>query len=117
MRSHLVLAAMLVFGASCKKPEPALVSPREVETPGPDAARLAETQAAREGRSGSVKVAYCIDPEGETKDVEVVESFGDPQVDALVVQTVDAWRYQPATRDGVPFEQCTDYTFELQLGT
>lgn len=116
MRRVLILAVTLLFGGSaCKKPEPALVSPREVHTPGLDAARLAETQAVQEGTSGSVKVSYCIDPDGETREVAIVESFGDPQVDALVVETVDGWRYQPATRDGVPVEQCTDYTFELQL--
>jgi TonB family protein len=117
MRSCLVLALIVLAASACKKPEPALVSPREVHTPGLDADRLARSEAARAGTRGSVKVEYCIDPDGETQDIEVVESFGDPEVDALVVETVDAWRYEPATRDGVPFEQCTDYTFDLDLGS
>lgn len=107
---------LLVGSPACKKPEPALVSPREMETPQIDTARLSQTQAAQQGKSGSVEVAYCIDTDGETRDVEVVRSFGDPEVDALVVETVDAWRYAPASRDGVPFEQCTEYTFDLRLG-
>jgi TonB family protein len=117
MRAHVPLAALLLLGVACKKPDPVLVSPREVETPGLDGGRLAQTEAATRGASGKVKVAYCIDLDGETKDVQVVESFGDPQIDALVVETVEAWRYEPATRDGEPVEQCTDYTFELNLGT
>jgi TonB family protein len=117
MRRLLAVAPLVVLAFACKKPEPALVSPREVHTPGLDAARLAQTEAAGRGAGGNVKVAYCIDPEGETQDVEIVESFGDAEIDALVVETVDAWRYEPATKDGVAFEQCTDYTFELRLGT
>ena len=108
--------ALLVGLSACKKPAPALVSPRELETPSVDAQRLSETEAAGRSDSGSVKVAYCITPEGGTRDVTVVESFGDTEVDAIVVETVQRWRYEPATRDGVPVEQCRDYTFELRLG-
>jgi TonB family protein len=117
MRTVLSLVALIVAASACKKPAPALVSPREVHTPGVDTARLSSTEAAQQGRSGAVKVNYCIDPTGETRDIEIVESFGDPDVDAIVIETVDAWRYEPATRDGVPVEQCRDYTFELRLGS
>jgi TonB family protein len=112
----LVVAASLATFTGCKKPEPVLVSPKEVEVAPLDQGRLSQTQAAEQGKGGSVKVKYCIDPEGQTQDVEVVESFGDAEVDALVVETVDAWRYEPATRDGIPYETCSDYTFRLDLG-
>jgi hypothetical protein len=32
------------------------------------------------------------------------------------VELVKTWRFQPATRDGVPYETCTDVTFVVRFG-
>src|SRR5690606_38696237 len=95
---------------ACKKPPPVVVSPREIEAPQPDPARVSETAAATQGKSGAVRVRYCIDTEGRTRDVEIVESL-EPEIDAVVAETVEGWRYEPGKRDGQAVESCTDYTF------
>lgn len=111
-----VLVLGVVFGASvgCKPPPAKLVNPVEVQAPAPDQDRLAQTEAAKGGRSGPVRVEYCIGEDGTTSQVTVVESL-DPEVDAIVVETVEGWTYEPATRNGQPYETCTDYTFRFRF--
>ena len=108
------LGLVLAVVSRCKPPPPALVNPVEVQTPAPDQDRLSATQAAREGRSGPVRVEFCIAADGTTSDVKVVESL-DPEVDAIAVETVEGWTYEPATRGGQPYESCTDYTFQFRF--
>lgn len=79
-----------------------------------DQEALAQTDAAKQSKSGSVKVAYCVAPSGTTHDVQVTEPFS-PDVDALAVQTVQGWTFRPATRDGEPYDFCTDITFDLRF--
>ena len=98
----------------CPKPVPKMVPPQEIEAPRMDPDALAQTDAAAEGKSGAVKVAYCVAPSGEVHGVEVVEPFSS-DVDALAVQTVKTWRFAPATRDGEPYDFCTDVTFDLRF--
>jgi TonB family protein len=100
---------------ACKKPVPKLVAPVEVDVPQLDSEALANSNAAAEGKSGSVKLGYCVGVDGKTHDVEVLEPF-DPEIDALATNTVQGWTFQPATRDGEPYEFCTDVTFDLNLG-
>jgi TonB family protein len=112
-----VLGGVLLVGlaASCKKPAPVLVAPQEVHAPQLDAAELGDTAAAKAGTDGEVRIGYCVDPEGLAQDVKVLSSF-DPEIDARAVELVKTWRFQPATRDGVPYETCTDVTFVLRFG-
>lgn len=118
MRIHFrdLLALCVPALVACKKPAPVLVAPQEVHAPQLQAADLTDTAAAEEGRSGEVRVGYCVDTEGLAQDVAVLSSF-DPEVDARAVELVKTWRFQPATRDGVPYETCTDVTFVLRFGT
>lgn len=112
-----VLGGVLLVGlaASCKKPAPVLVAPQEVHAPQLDAAELGDTAAAKAGTDGEVRIGYCVDPDGIAQDVKVLSSF-DPEIDARAVELVKTWRFQPATRDGVPYETCTDVTFVLRFG-
>lgn len=117
MRSSSVrgLASMLsLVLLGCAKPAPTLRGPIDIETQPIDPDALAQTRAAKRGRSGSVQVAYCIDTGGRPTDIRVLKSL-EPEVDALVVRTVEQWRFEPATRDGVPEATCTDYTFDLRF--
>jgi TonB family protein len=115
-RRSLVLVSLLSMHASaCKKPAPVLVAPVEVHAPRLDAAELGDTAAAKAGKSGEVRIAYCVDPEGIAQDVRVLSPF-DPEIDARAVELVKTWRFRPATRDGVPYETCTDVTFVVQFG-
>ncbi|HEX9188730.1 MAG TPA: TonB family protein [Vicinamibacteria bacterium] len=49
----------------------------------------------------SVVVRFVVDAAGEVQDVSVVESAG-KAVDDVVVAAVRSWKYQPATKQGVP---------------
>jgi TonB family protein len=105
-------AALLVPG--CKKPTPTLRAPQELQTPGLDREKLAATDAAEQRQSGVVRVDYCVDTDGRPQKVAVTEPMT-PEVDALAVETVRAWTFTPATRDGEPYEFCTDVTFDVRF--
>jgi protein TonB len=79
-------------------------APKPLETPMPDPAAIAATAAAKAGKQGAVRVAYCVDNEGHAVDVRAVEPF-DPEFDALAIETVKGWRFEPAQRDGLAVEQ------------
>ncbi len=77
--------------------DPGVVDPKCLECPAapyPEAAR-------RRGVEGVVELSYVIDESGAVQDVTVQESGGE-MFDDTVTGTVQAWRYQPATRNGVP---------------
>jgi TonB family protein len=107
-----LFAAVSLLG--CKKPVPKMVTPVEVDAPRMDQAALDQSQAAQDHKSGSVKLSYCVGVDGKTHDVAVVEAF-DPEIDALAVKTIEGWTFQPATRDGEPYDFCTDVTFDLRF--
>ncbi len=99
--------------AACRPPAPVLVDPRPTANPMPSADAIAQTQAAKDGRQGAVRVAYCIDTDGVAQDVRVIEPF-ESEFDALAVTTVEGWRFEPATRDGLAYETCTNVRIELR---
>lgn len=108
----LALAASLALGA-CAKQGPVVTAPVEREAPLPDPARLAATKAAEEGRGGTVRVHYCIDRLGKVIYAEAKESYDD-EVARIVVETVEQWRFEPATRDGEPERACQDFDFDFR---
>ena len=115
MRISVVLALIAAVSLpGCKKPVPKMVTPVEVDAPRMDQTALDQSQAAQEHKSGSVKLSYCVGVDGKTHDVAVVDAF-DPEVDALAVKTVEGWIFKPATRDGEPYDFCTDVTFDLRF--
>jgi protein TonB len=110
MRRVLFLAVM---AAACAKPIPKVVTPKAIDNPLPASDRVAATNAAQAGKTGSVKISYCVDTDGAAQDVVVKESF-DPEYDAIAVETVKRWTFEPATRDGVPYEHCSDVAIEFR---
>jgi serine/threonine-protein kinase len=54
----------------------------------------------KSGERVSVTVRFVVTEAGDVQDVSVVESAGKP-VDAVVVQAVKGWKYEPATKRGV----------------
>ncbi len=109
----LLLALFALASLGCKKPIPVVQSPKAIENPMPAPERIAETAAAKDGKSGATKVGYCVDTDGKAQGVKVLEAF-EPEFDALAIATVQGWRFEPATRDGVPYEHCTDVRIELR---
>ena len=72
-----------------------IVPPRAIESPAPDWNRL----PGREPRGNSGTYALRIDETGQVTEVHVVRS-ADPASDALVIETLRHWRFEPARRDG-----------------
>jgi TonB family protein len=54
----------------------------------------------KSGERVSVTVRFVVTEKGDVEDVAVVESAG-KVVDAVVVQAVRSWKYEPATKRGV----------------
>lgn len=52
------------------------------------------------GEKGKVVVLALISREGLLQDAKIVESSGYPRLDVQAIDTVTAWRFEPATRDG-----------------
>lgn len=67
-----------------------------VKPPYPEAARAA-------GITGAVTVRITVDENGDVTDVKIVK--GDPNFDAVVLETVKKWKFTPAKHeDGTPFK-------------
>ena len=64
---------VLLLAAACKPPAPTLSPATPLGNAMPDPERVAETQAAKDGKQGAVKIAYCIDTDGKPQDLRVVE--------------------------------------------
>jgi hypothetical protein len=126
---------VLVVGLACAKPtggEPndpqsgaasgELRAWDEVEsfaiyTPNPDMQALQQTKAVRddmvEGRS---TVQFCVEPDGNTSDVQTIEPFpDDPLIDQIFRDTVATWRFKPLPVTGLPGKVCTRREFTLVL--
>ncbi|MBX7079860.1 MAG: energy transducer TonB [Nannocystaceae bacterium] len=108
----IVIGSVLLL-PGCRPPKPVVTAPKPVQTPMPDPAAIAATAAAKAGKQGAVRVAYCVDNEGHAVDVRASEPF-DPEFDALAIETVKTWTFEPAQRDGLAVEQCTDVRIELR---
>lgn len=112
----LAIAGCLALGAACTKQGPVVTAPIERTAPLPDATRLAETAAAEEGRGGTVRVHYCIDRLGKVIHAEATQSYDD-EVAQIVIDTVETWVFEPATRDGQPERACQDFDFDFRPST
>jgi TonB family protein len=113
MRRFLLLALTI---AACAKPVPKVVTPKAVENPLPDPERVAATNAAQEGKRGAVRLMYCVDVEGKAQRVTIKQTI-DPEYDQLAVETVQQWTFEPATKDGVPYEHCSEVSIDFQPST
>ena len=75
-----------------------VVPPRAIESPAPDWSRRPGGRPPANGGDYELQ----IDASGAVTNVRVVRSGG-PETDALVVETFRRWRFEPATRGGVPY--------------
>ena len=117
MRRILVLVLTVAAAAACApKPVPKLVTPKAIDNPLPQPEEVAATKAAQEGKSGSVRVSYCVDVEGKAQRVTLKQTV-DPEYDRIAVETVQRWTFTPATRDGAPYEHCSEVSIDFQPST
>jgi len=59
--------------------------------------------AIREGLEGTVLVMLTIPPDGVPKDVKLAKGLR-PDFDKSAIESMQQWRFRPATRDGKPIE-------------
>jgi TonB family protein len=93
----------------------AAVMARAVDTPDPDPKRLRETEAARAKQAGSSKIGFCVAEDGRTRDIEVLVAYGDPGVDAIFIETIERWRFEPLVVHGQPIVVCTSQVFRVEF--
>jgi periplasmic protein TonB len=69
----------------------------------------------RAGNEGRVVVRVLIGIDGRVKQVEKVSATSDAFFAAAERQALTKWRFKPATKDGVPFEQWKQMSLRFQL--
>lgn len=69
----------------------------------------------RGGNSGRVVVRVLIGTDGRVKQVERVSAASDSFFAATERQALTRWRFKPATKDGVPFEQWKTMSLRFEL--
>lgn len=65
----------------------------------------------RKSREAWVHVTYCIDESGQTKNISILDSFGDDAFDRAAMRAVEGWRFEPALQGGSPVWQSRNETY------
>lgn len=87
-----------------------------IYTPDPSAIELYQSKAAQLKKDGASVIAFCVTTEGEVSDVRVIQKFPhDPEIDAILADTIERWRFKPFIIDGRPAKVCTTRTFNLKF--
>lgn len=63
-------------------------------------------RAVRNRSDGWVQLSYVIDKEGNVKDIVPVNHVGDKRFITEAKKAVKKWKFEPATANGEPIEQC-----------
>lgn len=72
-------------------------------------------EARRRGWQGQVMLRVDVSASGEPTDVSVAAGSGHDVLDRAAVSAVRAWRFQPATRGGVPVAAVADVPIHFRL--
>jgi TonB family protein len=107
-------------------PPPAPVAPKQPELVAPtmvEAQRIAgqkliqpddgtKLQMARDGRPGvEARVKMCLSASGDVARTSLVRSSGYAEYDAIILATMQAWKYRPYLVNAAPTAVCTQVTF------
>ncbi len=72
-------------------------------------------EAARAiGASGRVVIRVLVGTDGAVKEASILSSFGNPACEAAALDAARQWEFDPATKDGVPFEQKATIPFDFR---
>jgi peptide/nickel transport system substrate-binding protein len=72
-------------------------------------------EAARAiGASGRVVIRVLVGADGKVKETTILSSFGNPACEAAALAAAKQWEFDPATKDGVPFEQMATIPFDFR---
>jgi TonB family protein len=106
------------------EPEPPAVQVGELVERGPDVVdpkcvdcpAVSYPRAANERRlEGVVEVSFIVTENGAVQDIQIEESAG-PAFDPFVVDVLKDWRFEPATKQGVPVKVRLTRRFRFQRG-
>lgn len=86
-------------------------------SPNPDQKALQQTKAARFDKADGLSVVgFCVEPNGKTSHIRTIRKFpDDPQIDAIIRETISRWRFKPYVVDGVAVLVCTEKSFKLKF--
>lgn len=72
-------------------------------------------EAARTiGAAGRVVVRVVVGTDGKVRTASIAESFGNAACEVAALTAVQQWEFNPATKDGVPFEQQLAIPFDFK---
>jgi len=72
---------------------------------------------ARKGIEGWVQVSFVVEPDGSVGETLIEDSSGSRNFERETIKNIRRWKYEPATMNGKPIEQCHTkvlITFALQ---
>jgi TonB family protein len=87
-----------------RSPAVAAASPGYDTPPVPIYRALASYPEAATGIEGTITVRVHIDAGGVVHDAKVVNGGGNPALEWAAIDAAKRWRFQPATRNGIPVE-------------
>lgn len=110
--------------------EPELASAEPDPGPGPEAAESSQGEpqpadcpkppyprlSIRRGEEGTVLCRLHVDEHGRVVRVELVRSSGHRRLDEAALETLETWRFRPATRAGCAVSAELDHEVEFRLG-
>ncbi len=97
---------------------PSMVADAELDHPLMPLSRLPPVYpmgAKRRGIEGWVRVRFVVDPQGNVKDVKVIEAQPAGTFDDSVMRCMYGWRFQPGTVDGTPVSAWAETTVRFEL--
>jgi peptide/nickel transport system substrate-binding protein len=66
------------------------------------------------GAEGRVVVRVVVGTDGKVRTASIVKSFGNPACEAAALDAARLWEFNPAKKDGVPFEQQLAIPFDFR---
>jgi protein TonB len=98
----------IVATAPPAPPKPSVITRAE-------ATRRVEPQypaaAAEFGAAGTIVVRVLVGEDGRVKETQLLKTFGNPACEQAALDAARQWQFNPATKDGVPFEQRVSIPF------
>jgi peptide/nickel transport system substrate-binding protein len=61
--------------------------------------------------AGTIVVRVLVGEDGKVQEARVIKSFGNPACEQAALNAARQWEFNPATKDGVPFEQRVSIPF------
>jgi protein TonB len=112
--SKYCLGAMLLIGLNWSSilyaQNPQTTPPRAIHTVDPKYS----TDALRAAKNKVILVTVTVPPDGIPTNVKIAKTVR-PDVDKAVVDAVQKWRFEPATRDGKPVEATITVEVDFHL--